>query len=121
MCACSCGDASITCRKHCKMAKCMRWPCSKGWRKAAYCSSIWAISALNGSITGAEHQYWFVCRLREKTSYTVLHTFYTCEEVFDGLVWLGNYHAQAGHAVRLVRFRVGALTLTYLTNVLDPS
>src|SRR5205823_1130231 len=69
----------------------------------------------------SEHQYWFVCRLREKTSYTVLHTYYTCEEVFDGLVWLGNYHAQAGHAVRLVRFRVGALTLTYLTNVLDPS
>ena len=67
------------------------------------------------------HQYWFVCRLREKTSYTVLHTYYTCEEVFDGLVWLGNYHAQAGHAVRLVRFRVGALTLTYLTNVLDPT
>ena len=69
----------------------------------------------------SEHQYWFVCRLREKTSYTVLHTYYTCEEVFDGLVWLGNYHAQAGHAVRLVRFRVGALTLTYLTNVLDPT
>jgi hypothetical protein len=69
----------------------------------------------------SEHQYWFVCRLREKTSYTVLHTYYTCEEVFDGLVWLGNYHAQAGHAVRLVRFRVGALTLTYLSNVLDPS
>jgi hypothetical protein len=69
----------------------------------------------------SEHQYWFVCRLREKTSYTVLHTFYTCEEVFDGLVCLGNYHAQPGHAVRLVRFRVGALTLTYLTNVLDPT
>jgi len=69
----------------------------------------------------SEHKYWFVCRLREKTSYTVLHTYYTFEEVFDGLVWLGNYHAQAGHAVRLVRFRVGALTLTYLTNVLDPT
>ena len=69
----------------------------------------------------SEQQYWFVCRLREKTSYTVVHTFYTCEEVFDGLVWLGNYHAQAGHAVRLVRFRVGAITLTYLSNVLDPS
>ena len=23
----------------------------------------------------SEHQYWFVCRLREKTSYTVLHTY----------------------------------------------
>ena len=64
---------------------------------------------------------WFVCRLREKTSYTVLHTYYELEEVFDGVVWLGNYHAQASHAVRLVRFRVGALSLTYLTNVLDPT
>jgi len=61
-----------------------------------------------------------VCRLREKTSYTVLHTYYTCEGVFDGVVWLGNYQAQAAQAVRMVRFRVGALTLTYLTNVLDP-
>src|ERR1700730_16077155 len=69
----------------------------------------------------SQRQVWFVCRLREKTSYTVLHTYYTFEEVFDGLVWLGNYQAQAGQAVRLVRFRVGVLTLTYLTNVLDPS
>ena len=64
---------------------------------------------------------WFVCRLREKTSYTVLHTYYAFEEVFDAVVWLGNYQAQAGQAVRLVRFRVGALSLTYLTNVLDPT
>jgi hypothetical protein len=69
----------------------------------------------------SQRKLWFVCRLREKTSYTVLHTFYTFEEVFDGVVWLGNYQAQAGQAVRLVRFRVGALTLTYLTNVRDPS
>jgi hypothetical protein len=69
----------------------------------------------------SRRQLWFVCRLREKTSYTVLHTFYTFEEVFDGVVWLGNYQAQAGEAVRMVRFRVGALSLTYLTTVLDPS
>ena len=69
----------------------------------------------------SQRQLWFVCRLREKTSDTVLHTYYACEEVFDGVIWLGNYQAQAGQAVRLVRFRVGALTLTYLTNVLDPT
>jgi len=69
----------------------------------------------------SQHKYWFVCRLREKTSYTVLHTYYAWEEVFDGIVWLGNYQAQAGQAVRMVRFRVGAITLTYLSNVLDPS
>ena len=69
----------------------------------------------------SQRQFWYVCRLREMTSYTVLHTYYEWEEVFDGVVWLGNYQAQAGQAVRLVRFRVGALTLTYLTNVLDPT
>ena len=61
-----------------------------------------------------------MCRLREKTTYAVLHAYYSAEEVFDGIVWLGTGRAQAGEAVRLVRFRVGALTLTYLTNVLDP-
>jgi hypothetical protein len=67
----------------------------------------------------SQRKLWFVCRLREKTSYTVLHTFYTFEEVFDGVVWLGNYQAQAGQAVRLVRFRVGALTLGYRVGVFD--
>src|SRR6266566_810429 len=69
----------------------------------------------------SQRQFWFVCRLREKTSDTVLHTYYTFGEVFDGVVWLGNYQAQAGQAVRLVRFGVGGLSLTYLTNVLDPT
>jgi hypothetical protein len=65
-------------------------------------------------------KYWFVCRLREKTSYTVTHTFSQTQAVFDGLVWLGNHHARARYAVRLVRFQVGSLMLEYLTNVLDP-
>ena len=51
----------------------------------------------------------------------MLHTYYAFEEVFDAVVWLGTYQAQAGQAVRLVRFRVGGLTLSYLTNVLDPA
>ena len=64
---------------------------------------------------------WYVCRLREKTSYTVVHTFYESDEVFDGLVWLGHHQAQARSVVRLVRVRVGCCTHAYLTNVLDPS
>jgi DDE family transposase len=64
---------------------------------------------------------WYVCRLREKTSYAVVHTFYESDEVFDGLVWLGKHQAQARYLVRLVRVRVGCRTHTYLTNVLDPS
>ena len=55
---------------------------------------------------------WFVCRLREQTTFTVLHTSPSCEDVFAGVVWLGPARAQAGEAVRLLRLRVGALSLT---------
>jgi hypothetical protein len=64
---------------------------------------------------------WYVCRLREKTSYTVVHTLYESNEVFDGLVWLGKHQAKARYVVRLVRVRVGCCTHEYLTNVLNPS
>jgi hypothetical protein len=64
--------------------------------------------------------YW-LSRLRAKTSYTVLHTYYDQHGVFDGVVWLGAHRAdRAAQAVRLVRFTVGPTTYTYLTNVLDP-
>jgi len=64
---------------------------------------------------------WYVCRLREKTSYTVLHTLYESDEVCDGLVWLGHHQAKARYVVRLARVRVGCCTHEYLTNVRDPS
>jgi hypothetical protein len=53
---------------------------------------------------------WYVSRLREKTSYTVVHTLYESEEVFDALVWLGKHQARAGHVAQLVRVRVGCRT-----------
>lgn len=69
-----------------------------------------------------DQKYWWVSRLRAKTSYTVLHSFYEAGETFDGLVWLGAYRAdRAAHAVRLIRFRVGATVHQYVTNVLDPA
>lgn len=65
--------------------------------------------------------YYWISRLRKKTSYTVLHTFYHNGSTFDGLVWLGAYRAdRARYAVRLVTFQVGALSYQYITNVLDP-
>ena len=71
------------------------------------------------ALTDAGH-FW-ISRLRQKTSFTVQHTFYQDGQTFDGLVWLGKYRAdQAAHAVRLVRFTVGSTTFSYLTNVLDP-
>jgi hypothetical protein len=66
--------------------------------------------------------YYWISRLREKTSYEVIHPFYQQGDVFDGLVWLGAYRAdRARYAVRLVSFRVGQTTYRYLTNVTTPS
>jgi hypothetical protein len=66
--------------------------------------------------------YFWISRLRAKTSYTVLHTFYQAEGVLDAVVWLGAYRAdRAGQAVRLVSFSHGGKTWSYLTNVLDPT
>jgi hypothetical protein len=65
--------------------------------------------------------YWWLSRLRNKTSYTIVHIFHQTDGFFDGLVWLGAYRAdKAAQAVRLVSFRVGTATYSYITNVLDP-
>lgn len=65
--------------------------------------------------------YHWISRFRAKTSYSLLHVYYQQGEVFDGIIWLGAYRADlAAHAVRMVRFRVGANLYTYLTNVLEP-
>lgn len=65
--------------------------------------------------------YWWLSRLRQKTSYKVIHTYYKDNNTFDGVIWLGKYNAdKASHAVRLVQFQVGTQTYRYITNVLDP-
>ncbi|MFQ5814865.1 MAG: IS4 family transposase [Anaerolineae bacterium] len=65
--------------------------------------------------------YFWVSRLREKTSYQVMHCYYSQGDTFDGLVWLGVYRAdRAAHAVRLVTFRIGERVHRYITNVQDP-
>jgi len=65
--------------------------------------------------------FWWVSKLRAKTSYEVIHAFYAEGETFDGLVWLGKHRAdRAKHAVRLVQFRHGATLYRYATNVHDP-
>jgi hypothetical protein len=64
---------------------------------------------------------WWVTRVREQTSYTVIQPFAQHGETFDGLVWLGAYRSdRAAHPVRLVQFRRGATLHRYLTNVCDP-
>lgn len=66
--------------------------------------------------------YFWISRLRQKTSYEVIHTFYQQGETLDALIWLGAYRAdRARYAVRLVSFRVGASTYQYITNVVHPT
>ena len=65
--------------------------------------------------------FWWISKLRSKTSYVVRHAFYARGDTFDGLVWLGAYNAdKAKHTVRLVQFRQGGVLYRYVTNVLDP-
>ncbi|HZT99089.1 MAG TPA: IS4 family transposase [Ktedonobacteraceae bacterium] len=67
-------------------------------------------------------QYWFVCRLREKVSYRLVHTYYRHEGILDALIWVGAYRSQrSGQLLRLVRFHDGTALRSYLTNVLDPT
>lgn len=68
-----------------------------------------------------EGGYYFVSRLREKSSYRVHHPFYARGETLDALVFLGAHAPdRMKHAVRLVQFRVGQKLHRYVTNVLDP-
>jgi len=77
-----------------------------------------------------ENGYWFVSRLRKRTTYQTLHVFYESRNqatgagvisLSDRLVFLGNYAAsRAGKPVRLVQITLGATTYSYVTNVLDP-
>jgi hypothetical protein len=65
---------------------------------------------------------WWVSRLREKTSYAAIHTFYRQGDTLDALVWLGAHRAdRAKHAARLVQFRHRGVLHRYVTNVTDPA
>lgn len=66
--------------------------------------------------------YWYVSKLRKKTSYTVRHVLSTHGRLRDELVWLGAYRPnQAAHLVRRIQVPVGATLHTYMTNVCDPA
>lgn len=68
--------------------------------------------------------YWFVSRLKERTSYQVVHTFIqdSAQGYLDAIIWLGAYGSnRAAHAMRLIQFRKGNHIYSYITNVLDPN
>lgn len=66
--------------------------------------------------------YFWISRLRQKTSYEIIHVYYHQGETFDGLIWLGAHRTdRARNAVRLVSFQVGETNYQYITNVLNPT
>lgn len=69
--------------------------------------------------------FYFVCRLREKTSTVLQHTLYDgpagSVHLKESLVYLGAYRAdRASEPVRLIEVFFAGRTFRYLTNVLDP-
>jgi hypothetical protein len=65
--------------------------------------------------------YWWLSRLREKTSYTMVHVFVQQGSTLDALIWLGAYRADhAAHLVRLIQFEYQGTCYRYITNVLEP-
>lgn len=67
--------------------------------------------------------YHYVSKLRAKTSYEIIHVYHEDQEegILDCVAWLGKHRSdRAAHAVRLVRFKVGEKTYSYVTSVLDP-
>lgn len=69
-----------------------------------------------------EHGYCWLSRLRERTSYQVVHVLVQQEDVLDALVWLGAYRSdQAAQLVRLIQFVHHDTCYRYITNVLDPT
>lgn len=69
----------------------------------------------------SQQGYHWVSRLREKTSYELVHVFWRFEGNMDALIWLGAHRAdRAGKMVRLVRFWDGEQLHSYISNVLDP-
>lgn len=66
--------------------------------------------------------YYWISRLRQKTSYEIIHIFYQRGPTLDALIWLGAYRAdRARYAVRLVTFQVGSSSYQYITNITRPT
>jgi Transposase DDE domain len=79
------------------------------------CFAFWWFDELS------QRGYHWVSRLREKTSYHLVHVFWRFEGNIDALIWLGAHRAdRAGKLVRLVRVWDGEQVHSYISNVLDP-
>jgi hypothetical protein len=68
-----------------------------------------------------EHFCYFVSRLRNKTSYSVIETLAEGRFYRDRVIYLGKHRAdRAAHPVRLVELLIDRTWYAYITNMLDP-
>ena len=66
--------------------------------------------------------YWWVSRLKQGVSYEIeqVLAYDDATDVLDAIICLGKYRAdRTAYRARLVRFRLGGTTYSYVTNVLD--
>jgi len=69
----------------------------------------------------SDQGYFWISRLKDKSCYQIMHTFYQKGETLDALIWLGIYRSnQYPHMVRLVQYRQGTQLYRYISNVTDP-
>jgi hypothetical protein len=65
--------------------------------------------------------YFWLSRMREKTSYQVVYVLVQQGTTLDALIWLGTYNAdKTKHLVRLIQFEHAGTCYRYITNVCDP-
>ncbi|MBV9615178.1 MAG: IS4 family transposase [Ktedonobacteraceae bacterium] len=70
----------------------------------------------------SDQGYWWLSRLRAKTSYQIVHVFVQQGTTLDALIWLGaNRSDRAKHLVRLIQFEHAGVCYRYVSNVCDPA
>src|ERR1700694_1591980 len=120
MCADNCGERSAMWSRFRNMRNAMHVPCWPSLPQERSSSWIWAISAVCWFDELSRQGYSWISRLREQTTFVVMHTYFDDGQTWDKLVWMGLWDTQAAYMVRMVQIAHGDLRYRYITNVLDP-
>ena len=109
------ADATANCKRHARAMLTSLQPGTLILFDRGYFSFPWL-----DELTTAG--FFWISRTVGKTRYPLVHVYYQADGILDALVQIGAYRAdRAAYTVRLVRFRVGSQSYTYLTNVTDPA
>jgi Transposase DDE domain len=109
------ADATANCKRHARAMLTSLQPGTLVLFDRGYFSFPWLDEL-------TEAGFFWISRTVGKTRYPLLHVYYQADGILDALVQVGAYRAdRAAYTVRLVRFRVGSQSYSYLTNVTDPA